>query len=172
MGARGPAPTPTAVRRANGNPSRRPLPENEPQYKAGIPNTPPGLSAAAKKIWETLVAEMAASGVLRLVDGHALADLCEDQAMLDELRKGLSDLKREITKKAKADKKALPGGALLQLSRTNEGRRTLSTIRELAGQIIIQRREFGLTPASNSRVSAVGGGGADNMDSLEAALCG
>ncbi len=172
MGLRGPAPKPTLVRLRDGNPSRRPLPDNEPQYRAGIPDAPPGISAAAKKIWETLVVEMAASGVLRKVDGHALADLCEDQAMLDELRKGLSDLKREIAKKAKVDKKALPGGALLQLSRTNEGRRTLATIRELAGQIIIQRREFGLTPASNSRVSSVGGGGTNNMDSLEAALCG
>jgi phage terminase small subunit len=170
MGLRGPAPTPTVIRKLNGNPSRRPFPENEPQYVSGVPDRPKGMSPGARKIWDQLVSEMAASRVLRLVDALALAQLCEDQAMLDELRHGVFAMKREIVKQARKQKRAIPGGALQHLSRTIEGRRTLSTMKELGGQIIIQRREFGLSPSSNSRVSAAGG--ADNMDSLEAALCG
>lgn len=170
MGMRGPAPTPTVIRKMNGNPSRRPFPENEPQYASGIPDQPKGMSPAARKIWDQLVSEMAASRVLRLVDGLALAQLCEDQAMLDELRKGLFTMAREVAKQARKQKKTIPGGALQHLSRTVEGRRTFSTINELKAQITIQRREFGLTPASNSRVNA--SGGADSMDTLEAALCG
>ena len=53
---------------------------------------------------------------------------------------------------------------MVHLSRAVEGRRTLSTIRELAAQIIVQRREFGLTPASNSRVTA---GAAATVDPQE-----
>jgi phage terminase small subunit len=129
------------------------------------------MSAAARKQWDGLVGEMANSGVLRRVDGGALSMLCEDLAMLDTLRKGLAAQAREITNKAKEKKQQISGNALTVLSRTTEGRRTLSTIRELSAQIIIQRREFGLTPSSSTRVQA-SGGGSQFIDPLEQALCG
>ena len=171
MGVRGTLPTPTKIRILNGNPSRRPLPANEPQFAPGIPDRPAGMSASARKQWDGLVGEMANSGVLRRVDGGALSMLCEDLAMLDTLRKGLAAQASEITKKAKEKKQQISGNALTALSRTTEGRRTLSTIRELSAQIIIQRREFGLTPSSSTRVQA-SGGGAQFIDPLEQALCG
>jgi phage terminase small subunit len=146
MGVRGTVPTPTKIRILNGNPSRRPLPANEPQFAPGVPNRPAGMSAGARRIWNDLVGEMANSGVLRLVDAGALAMLCEDLAMLDTVRKGLASQACEITKKAKEKKQQISGNALTALSRTTEGRRTLTTIRELTAQVIIQRREFGLTP--------------------------
>lgn len=152
-----------------GNLSRRPLPTAEPTYVAGVPNKPPGMSAAAKRVWDGLVSEMAPSGVLRRVDGYALAQLCEDQAYLDELRTGLAKMTRELQKKARKEKKSLPGNAAVAITRTSEGRRTIATIRELSGQIILQRREFGLTPASNSRVEATYG--TPSMSPIEAALC-
>jgi phage terminase small subunit len=129
------------------------------------------MSAAARKQWDGLVGEMANSGVLRRVDGGALSMLCEDLAMLDTLRKGLAAQAREITNKAEEKKQQISGNALTVLSRTTEGRRTLSTIRELSAQIIIQRREFGLTPSSSTRVQA-SGGGSQFIDPLEQALCG
>jgi len=171
LGLRGPAPKPTVIRKIEGNRSRRPLPANEPAYAAGVPNRPAHMSASARRVWDGLIVEMAPTGVLRTVDALALAQLCEDQAMLDELRAGLEKMKREITRKAKADKRSLPGGALIALSRTIEGRRTLATIRELSSQIIVQRREFGLTPASNGRVQT-SGSGFEPMDALESKLCG
>ena len=129
------------------------------------------MSAGARKQWDALVGEMANSGVLRRVDGGALAMLCEDLAMLDTLRKGLAAQASEITRKAREKKQQISGNALTALSRTTEGRRTFSTIRELTGQIVIQRREFGLTPSSSSRVQASGEGG-QLLDPLEQALCG
>jgi hypothetical protein len=172
MGLRGPQPKPTRIRQLEGNRGRRPMPANEPQYAAGLPVRPVGMSAGARKIWDDLVNEMAASGVLRTVDAMALQQLCEDQAMLNELRKGLAAMTREIATKAREKKLELPGGPLVQLTRTIEGRRTLRSIRELSVQIIVQRREFGLTPASNSRVEATGvGPGPGFIDPLERALC-
>ena len=91
--------------------------------------------------------------------------------MLDVLRKGLAQMAGEIAKQAKNQNKSVVGGPMVHLSRTIEGRRTLATIRELSGQIIVQRREFGLTPASNTRVESSGVNGS-LMDPLEAALCG
>lgn len=169
VGLRGPAPKPTAIRIMNGNPSRRPLPDNEPQYVTGVPERPKGMSAGARRVWDELIAEMAPSGVLRLVDAGALAMLSEDSAMLETLRKGLAEMAREINKQAKKQGKSVVGGPMVHLSRTIEGRRTLASIRELTAQIIVQRREFGLTPASNSRVAGSASGLADP---LEAALCG
>jgi phage terminase small subunit len=171
MGVRGTLPTPTKIRILNGNPSRRPLPTNEPQFTPGIPDRPTGMSAGARKHWDELVGEMANSGVLRRVDGGALSMLCEDLAMLDTLRTGLAAQASEITKKAKEKKQPISGNALTALSRTTEGRRTMTTIRELSAQIIIQRREFGLTPNSSTRVQ-VSGPGAQFNDPLEQALCG
>src|ERR1700694_4049549 len=168
MGVRGTISTPTKIRILNGNPSRRPLPTNEPQFTPGIPDRPKSISADARKQWDGLIGEMANSGVLRRVDGGALAMLCEDLAMLATLRQGLAAQAREITKKAKEKKQPISGNALTALSRTTEGRRTLTTIRELSAQIIIQRREFGLTPSSSTRVQA-SGPGAQFIDPLERA---
>ena len=173
MAYKGPAPKPTSIRVFEGMRGHRPLPTNEPVYAAGIPDRPKGLSAGARKVWDDLIAEMAPSGVLRRVDGFALAQLCEDQSMLEELRKGMAAMTREIAKKAKKKGLELPGGPSVQLTRTIEGRRTIATIRELSVQVMLQRREFGLTPASNSRVESSGGNsGQGYIDPLERAICG
>src|ERR1035441_1170657 len=72
LGLRGPPPKPTRIRMLEGNRARRPLPANEPQYPPGVAERPSGMSSGGKKIWDTLVREMAASGVLRTVDALAL----------------------------------------------------------------------------------------------------
>jgi phage terminase small subunit len=163
-------PKPSRLRILEGMAGHRPLNKNEPEYSMGVPDKPSGMSAMARKVWDGLVMEMAPSGVLRLVDALALAQLCEDQAMLDELRHGLAILTRDLAKKAKEKKQSMPGGALIGLARTNEGRRMFGAIRELSAQVIVQRREFGLTPSSSSRVNATGPGVSTN-DPLERALC-
>lgn len=156
---------PTAVRKLEGNPSRRPYPENEPEYAPGVPNRPSSLTAPARKVWNELISEMAPSGVLRVVDAQALSMLCEDMAMLQILRKGFYRRAREVAvfERKKEEIRKSSGSPLIaprygdpveELSRTNEGRRTLSTMAELKQSILLRQREFGLTPASNSRVSA------------------
>jgi phage terminase small subunit len=165
-------PKPTRIRELEGMRGHRPLNVNEPQYAPGIPVRPRGMSAGAKKVWDVLVSGMAASRVLRAVDAFGLAQLCEDQNTLDELRTGMAVMARGISRAAREQHLAVPGGPMVQLSRTVEGRRTLSTLRELSLQVIVQRREFGLTPASNTRVQASGGADEGFGDPLEIALCG
>lgn len=108
-----------------------------------------------------------------MVDWMALGSLCEDQATLDQLREGLRFSLKSVEAEAKkqgVDLKSI-GGALIQFTKTTNGRRVLGSIRELTTSLIVQRREFGLTPASNTRVEAQGAGGLP-MDSIERALCG
>src|SRR5258708_6516854 len=115
MGLRGPAPKPTAVRKLEGNPSRRPFPENEPVYAPGIPVKPKKISSGASAIWDELVGEMAAASVLRRVDRRALWQLSEDEAMLASAYEGIWSMAAAIRKEAKAQGKRLQNGEIMML---------------------------------------------------------
>jgi phage terminase small subunit len=149
------------------------MPAHEPKYETGVPDQPKGMSAGAKRVWDYLVVEMMTLGTLRRIDGYALAQLCEDEAMLQDLREGLAAKMRDMTAQAKKDKKPLSGNAAVEFSLTTAGRRVHRSIREAAAQIIVQRREFGLTPSSSGRVEAIGLPDAVRRvtDPLEMKLC-
>jgi P27 family predicted phage terminase small subunit len=164
MGLRGPAPKPTALRIVEGNRSHRPLPVGEPQYAAAIPKCPRDLSPAARKIWRDLVREMSAVNLLRRVDAHALRQLCENQALLDQLHAGLSAHAESMASESWVKGNPLSGGPMVALLSTIAGRRIMSSIRELEAQLVTQRREFGLTPASRTRVSTITAGPAADHD--------
>jgi len=170
MGLRGPAPKPTDLRKFEGNLEKKPLPKHEPQYPPGLPTHPEKISEAAQDIWDTLVDEMAGKAVLRRVDKRALWQLCEDEAIITEAYAGLWQMVTMIDEKARKEGKSLPGGPMIALLSTTKGRLTMAAIRDLANRVIIERREFGLTPSSRSRIEATAEGGA--LDSLEMKLCG
>jgi hypothetical protein len=169
MGLRGPSPKPTGVRILEGNPSRRPLPANEPAYPPIDPRPPKKTSRQAKPFWEELVAEMVPANVLRSVDQRALWQLAEDEALLSEAYAGLWKTIKALQDKAKTEGKELPGGPLFALVSMTGGRLAMNAIRDLAARVIIERREFGLTPSSRTRVQASTDG---TIDALEAKLCG
>lgn len=177
MGQRGPAPKPSELRKLEGMAGHRPLPPNEPQYPLGLPLKPKRMSPGARKIWDKLVDEMAGAYILRSVDQRALWHLCEDEALLEEAYAGTWRMIRTLKKEAKAEKKELSGGAVMALLTTTSGRMAMSAIRDLSIRAVIQRREFGLTPSSRSRVEALEGAGlrgsvAAGGDPLEMKLCG
>jgi phage terminase small subunit len=169
MGLRGPAPKPTGVRVLEGCRAHRPLPENEPQYPPEIPSRPKKISRQARVVWDELVAEMVPANVLRSVDQRALWQLAEDEALLSEAYAGLWRMVRALQDKAKSEGKELPGGALFALVSMTSGRLAMNAIRDLGARILVERREFGLTPSSRTRISTPG---ESSMDSLEMKLCG
>ena len=169
MGLRGPAPKPTGVRVLEGCRAHRPLPVNEPQYARGIPAKPKKMSRQAQRMWKELVDEMVPANMLRNVDQRALWQLSEDEALLSEAYAGLWKMIRAVEDKAKTEGKELPGGPLFALISMTSGRLAMNAIRDLGSRVLIERREFGLTPSSRTRISAPGVG---SMDSLEMKLCG
>lgn len=170
MGLRGPQPKPSNLRVLEGNPGHKPLNPNEPRYPPGVPDRPRGMSRAAGEIWDELVREMGPTKVLRRVDKAPLRQLCEDQALYNEAVAAMTKLRQQLAKKAKAANQELPGNsALLSLMQSQPGRRMLISVKEMKAQLILQRREFGLTPASNCRVSAAVAA-ADLEDALDLAL--
>jgi hypothetical protein len=170
MGLRGPAPKPTAVRRIEGNPSRRPFPKNEPQYALALPSKPRKMSAPARVVWDELVSEMAAASVLRRVDARALWQLCEDEAILSSAYSGLWKMARAIKGEAKAQGKDLKADEVWVLLMQKAGRMAFNSLNNISARVIIERREFGLTPSSRSRIDTALEGGA--IDALEMKLCG
>jgi len=169
MGLRGPAPKPTGVRLIEGGRAHRPLPASEPQYPVGVPPKPKKISRQARQVWDELAAEMASAGVLRTTDQRALWQLSEDEALLSEAYAGLRKTVKALEEKAKNEGRELPGGPLFALLNLTNGRMAMSAIRDLGARVIIERREFGLTPSSRTRVSGSSDG---SMDALERKLCG
>ena len=77
MGFRGPAPKPTAIKKIQGNPGKRPLNENEPQLEPGIPECPDHLDETAQKEWARVSRLLVAMKVLTEADYIALGNLCQ-----------------------------------------------------------------------------------------------
>ena len=78
MGRRGPLPKPTAQRKIEGNPRRRPMPINEPA-PAKAPELPPApghLSPLAQTVWRTIGQALFDADLLTLADYHALEMYC------------------------------------------------------------------------------------------------
>ena len=74
MGKRGPAPTPTAMKKAKGNPGKRKLPENEVQFPCSVAPDFPWLTDGAKQIYERFVsASEKVPGLVQALDYHAIA---------------------------------------------------------------------------------------------------
>lgn len=154
MGLRGPAPKPTALKRYEGNPGKQKLSSTEPEYPPGLPAKPKRMSAAAGRVWNELVEEMAGPAILRRVDKRALQQLCEDEAILENAYENLWKMADLLKKKAEAEGRTLPAGPMAALLAMTNGRLAMSSIRDLAARVIIERREFGLTPSARSRVTA------------------
>jgi phage terminase small subunit len=136
------------------------------------------MSAGAKRIWDQLVDEMAGAYILRSVDQRALWHLCEDEALIEEAYAGIWKMVASLKKRAKTEGKTLPAGAVMAMLSMTSGRMAMSSIRDLSVRAVIQRREFGLTPSSRSRVEALGdasfrgGTSGGPVDPLESKLCG
>jgi P27 family predicted phage terminase small subunit len=150
----GPQPKPTAIRIAEGNRSRRPLNEREPRPSAVCPRMPKHLDKTAQREWRRLAPMLERMGVLTEVDGIALANLCVDCSILQQAQESLS--------KTGLLSKSGRSGLIHQSP-------LLNIISVTTDRVTRALREFGLTPASRSRIQTNADG---STDSLERALCG
>ena len=76
-------PKPTHLKILQGNPGRKPLPQNEPEPKRAerTPSVPTWLDDKAKGIWKEHARILWAAGLLTQIDREALAALCETTAL-------------------------------------------------------------------------------------------
>jgi P27 family predicted phage terminase small subunit len=132
-------PTPTALRVLRGNPARRPLPKDEPTPAAvGEAVAPPeGLNAAAVREWKRVAPALARVGLLTDLDLDALAAYC---VVCAEWRTALKHIEDEGAIILSPNKYPMPSPWVSMAARAFERMRVLMT-------------EFGLTPASRTRVT-------------------
>jgi P27 family predicted phage terminase small subunit len=159
MGARGFPPKPTALKRLEGNPGKRRLNTREPQPLPGEPEMPEGLDDIARKEWERLVPVLLRMRVLTEADQMALANLCRAYSTM-------------IQAEEQMRLQAIPGKSpLVKKLQRGFGYQTI-LLRIINTQMDIvnrQLREFGLTPASRSRIVVNAG---NPVNPVEVKLCG
>ena len=120
---------PSTIKHLQGNPGHRFINENEPKIKVGEPDMPP-LSEVAAREWRAIVPLLLGANVLTPADGKALAAYCTCYARAEKCRAEI-DKSPTITKRAE------------RLIRIED-----KALKLMKSYLI----EFGLTPASRSRI--------------------
>lgn len=88
---RGRKPKPTALKRLEGNPGKRPINGREPQPPGSVPTCPSHLSPTAKAEWKRLAKVLNRIGVLTQIDRAALAAYCQAWGRWVEAEKKLAE---------------------------------------------------------------------------------
>ena len=130
-------PKPTNLKIVTGNPGKRPLNDREPKPKAAIPESPSHLSRRAKAEWRRVSKELKTLGLLTRLDRAALAAYCEAWATWVEASEKVQETGRVI--------------------RAPSGYPVINPYVSIANKALNQMyrfmTEFGMTPASRSRLS-------------------
>ena len=154
MPTRGRKPKPTALKVLEGNPGKRRLNDNEPRPEKKAPSCPKWLEPEAKKEWRRLAKKMEMMGVLTEVDMAAFAGYCQAYARWKEAEEFITQHGTIVR---------TPSGYWQTVPQVSIAQTYLKVMNRFAEQ-------FGLTPASRSRIIADTGnhGGSDEIASLAA----
>jgi P27 family predicted phage terminase small subunit len=129
-------PKPTALKKLAGNPGRRPLNEQEPNYAQKLPPCPTFLGSEARKEWRRTGKILMRAGVLKEIDRTAFAAYCQSYAAWVEAEREVAKLGTVV--KTKNDHPIL--NPYVPIARAAFDRMT-----KMLG-------EFGMTPSSRSRI--------------------
>ena len=138
MATRGRKPTPTALKILEGNPGKRPLNEREPTPTKKAPAPPKWLEPEAKKEWRRLAKQMEQIGILTEIDRDSFAGYCQAYARWKEAEEFVSQHGSIVR---------TPSGYWQTVPQVSIAQSYLKIMNRLAEQ-------FGLTPASRSRIIA------------------
>ena len=138
MAVRGRKPTPTAIKEQEGNPGKRKLNDREPKPEKKAPSCPKWLEPEAKKEWRRLSKQMERIGILTEVDMAAFAGYCQAYARWKEAEEFISQHGTIVR---------TPSGYWQQVPQVSIAQTYLKMMQKFAEQ-------FGLTPASRSRIVA------------------
>ena len=149
MAIKGRKPKPTAVKRLEGNPGKRPLNSREPIPPPTDIRCPAWLLPEAKNEWKRLSSALQAMGVLTMADVTAFSGYCQAYARWKEAEEF-------ITQHGSIFK--TPSGYVQQVPQVSIAQQNLKIMQSFCA-------EFGLTPASRSRIIAGEGIGSEGLGS-------
>lgn len=149
---RGRKPEPTHLRLVKGNPSRRPLPKDEPKPRVALrmPDPPSHLNAPAKREWRRKAPELHRIGLLTKIDDGALAAYCYSYGIWVEATKELAKVKRKMA----ADGKEAYGGFLASTKTSVMVNPLVTVARDALRDMMRVAVEFGMTPSARTRIEA------------------
>jgi P27 family predicted phage terminase small subunit len=135
---RGRRPKPTRLKYLTGNPGKRPLNANEPKPEIAMPECPLELGPVARREWDRMAAELTSLRILTQLDRAALAAYCGAYAMWAEATEAIQKFGTMVKS---------PTGYPVQSPYVSIANRQAEIMMRIAS-------EFGLAPASRSRISA------------------
>lgn len=151
-------PKPTKLKELEGNPGKRPFNQNEPQPQPCIPTCPRHLTPTARKEWHRIAPILEQLGLLTQIDRAALAAYCQNYGRWVEAENEINKLRK------------IAPGKLPYLYKTTNGNLITSPLLVVANKAMEQMykflAEFGLTPATRSRITR-GGDGSGSDDPLD-----
>lgn len=158
-------PTPTAIKRLNGNAGHRSFNEQEIAAEVGAPEKPKGLGRVASREWDFMVPQLIELGVITRIDGKSLAEYCKsaevaEQAYRDMRTRGLM-LDEPVLDKL--NQPIMFGTKLLVQHKANPAVGVWKTATSIMKSYLI---EFGLTPASRAKLKIAPRPAADPFDSF------
>jgi len=155
----GPTKKPTSLKILEGNPGKRALSASEPKPKPAMPACPTFVKGVARKEWKRLAAELYQLGLLTRLDRAALAAYCIAWGQLQEVEHELSKMKklyREMSRLRKKNPNMKMTVSNGMVSITSNGNAVMEPLLSVRKQAMEQMHkflvEFGMTPASRSRI--------------------
>lgn len=134
-------PKPTAIKKAAGNPGKRPLNNLEAKFSPAMLTCPAFLNADAKAEWKRVTTELYNAGLLTTVDRSALVVYVESWA---ELIQAMKLIKKN------------PLGMVCVTDKGNYVQHPAVGIKHKAMEMLLKSAsEFGMTPSARSRVQAI-----------------
>ena len=146
MPGKGFPPQPTALKILRGNPGKRPLPKREAKPQVCRPPLPEWLASVdpvTKEIFDSMAQRLAACKVMTENDLESLAHLADNEALYRRLRITLETGFTYETTTMQGDVMQRP-------------RPEWAMMMEAKRQIAQQLQQFGMTPASRTKVETVG----------------
>jgi P27 family predicted phage terminase small subunit len=143
-------PVPTKLKLLSGNPGKRPLNEHEPEPERKLPRPPAHLSPAAKREWRRVGRLLLTLGLVSDLDRGALAAYCQAWGRWVEAEESLK--RYGVVVKS-------PSGFPMQSPFLAIANKAMEQMRQFLG-------EFGMTPASRTRVHADPPAAPDPLDEL------
>jgi P27 family predicted phage terminase small subunit len=142
-------PKPTSQRILEGNPGKRPINKNEPQF-FGVPSCPKHLNKGAKAEWKRISVELTGSGLLTNNDRAALAAYCAAYSRWAEAEENIAT-DGMVIMVGKSEKTGKPGYPI-QNPYVGIANTALDQMRKWSV-------EFGFTPSARSRIHVDHSGG-------------
>jgi len=150
-------PIPTALKLLNGDKHKDRMNPNEPKPPAVTPDMPTTLDKYGRKIWQRTVPILERNGLLTEVDGDTLAEYCHLQALNAHVSRALKRCRYKML----AEKHTVDGAGneILEV-KTNP---LVTQKMQISAKLLPYLREFGMSPASRTRIQVAGGGRKDEF---------